>query len=647
MAFFSNSHTYDSQLRRKRSTSTTRDRPSRPSTDDKSAEDASLHKRSPSASPSSSAIAQESHEPAPPLPTPLTAGPGFRSRTAVSTGLSGASPSSYDHSSTPVPFIKPTKRISPPLSSSLTIDIQSTKSADPGQSSAAKYLDHRSPSSSRVTPSPPSALRSYRSANDTPVRLAELPPDYHSPSAPRHYVSALVPLSTARVEQQSPLSSHPVATALPLKATHFPTHNSVALPTPVTPPGRGTVQPEAKLLLASTSGQSHSRSQSATNSPTYYPPGSGPSSAKSSVKRIPVPVIDQDVAGVASGARSPSASGKSNSTQEAGTSKSQEKRPRNVLRKRSITRSNRLREPESAPTPDSEKTKTHRPRAHSVVFSSSSRRHSTAQVFDISQPLPKNPVVDMDLTPAREIQVAYQESHRDSFSKGRSLRNSGRIVTVGSEEDNNASTLRPWSSGWKRGRKGDESADERDAGEKSGTGLLRRFSGRRSGKDLSRQRNETKRSVSESAPEVSERKVAREMEAKRSATLPSDACVNVSPASGKSPGQGSQPDDAEGHVWEEDVGDWIGKYSRLPEPEEKSISNSRRLWRLVKRLSSGNLKERFSPPLDPPPPVPPLPKDFTLKQRDLSSGEAGDLHAGEMPTQQSVKQDISGRMCGK
>jgi hypothetical protein len=476
----------------------------------------------------------------------------------------------------------------------------------------------------------------------------DLPLDSHPASTDR--TCGLMSPCIPPVERHRPASSQPIA-AVPA-SKHSPTHKrtsetaAVALPTPVSPPARRRTKPDSiPITPPSPLGPHYSRSQSATNSPAAHLPGSHPGSTKSSIKRVPVPIVDQDLAGAASGTRSTSASsGKSTPTHEPATSKPREPRTRNVLRKRSIAGTNRRHEAESAPTSDSEKKpKLHRPRAQSVVFSSSSRRDSMSPVPDISQPLPGTTVPD--LTPAKEILVAYKKSHRDSFSRDKSLRSSGRVVAVGSEEDLSAGSHRnPWSSGWKSGRKDERSADERDTAEKRETGargLRRKFSGKWGSREPDRP-YEPKRSISENAPGVSERGQARDIEAKRSVTLPVDTRVSASPTSGRSPRQESQHDAVEGRVWEEYVGDWVGKYIHDTEMEEKEVSNSRRLWRLVKRLSVGHLREKVIPPVDVPPPVPPLPKDLAQRQQGTRPGDADGPQAGEMPIQHSAVPETSG-----
>lgn len=632
MAFFSSSYTYDSQLRRKRSTSSVRDRPSRSSTNDSSVGEVSLHRPSPDIPTSLvSFSAPESHEPVPPLPTPLTAGPSSRSRVAVSSGTSDIPPEPpfYDQSTTPVPFIKPTKHAPPPQSFSLTIDVQSAKSANLGRSSSPNAAVMHAESSGTAS----SALRSRSvpnssSANYTPVRPADSPLDSH---AVNDRTCGLISPCIPSVERQRPVSSQPLASVPTSKHSPSRKRNSeigtVALPTPVSPQRRKRAKPESiPAHPASSPGPSHSRSPSATNSPTAHPLESSPGSTKSPVRRVPVPPIDQeDLTGAVSGTRPASASvnDKLIPTHEASSSKSRESRARNVLRKPSVTGTNRRREAESAPTSDSEKkAKSHHPRAQSAVFSSSFRRES---MLDGSQLMPETNLPD--LTPAKEILVAYKKSHRDSFSRDKSLRSSGRVVAIGSEEDN--------------GRKDEKSTDDRDPGEKRRAGvrsLSRKFSGKWRRGEPNRQ-EETKRSVSESAPEVSERRQARNLEARRSATFPVDPRLSASPTNPMSPGPEDQHDGMEGRVWEEDVGEWVGNLMRDTEVEEKEISNSRRLWKLVQRLSSGNLREKFIPPLAPPP-VPPLPKDLGQRERDPSAGDVDGIQGSEILIQPAVTPEL-------
>jgi len=638
MAFFSNSKQSDLQLRRKRSTSTNRDRPSRQSTDTKSTEETSFHKRSPtmSASPSTSAISPEPHcDPAPPLPTPVTVGLGFRSRTA---GARNVSPSSYDQSSTPIPFTKPNKRASPPPFSSLMINVPIPHSVDSSSPRATvHYPDEWSKSNSRTSPSSPSP--SSLVPNFGPVKHAAVPPE--------DLYSGLISPSMPRVERQRSPFSQRIAAVLPLKLPHSPTltPNSetepIALPTPISPPqGRNASRPEPiPIPPPSPLGRPHSRSQSATNSPTAYAPGSGSGSTKSSARRFPALMGD-----IKNGPGSASPSGKSTSSHEAVPNKPREKRPRNVLRKRSITDGTRRREAESCPASDSEKkTNAHRPRSRSVVFPR--RRDSSGPLLDDSQPLPAIPVAVVDLTPAKEILVAYKESHRDSFSRDTPLRNSGRTVAIGSGEDITTSSLAsPLSPGSRSGRKEEGKAEKRNAAEKSGAGirsLKRKISGKWSGKEPSRRRDDPTRSISESAAEVSARKLTRDTEAIRCATFSNDTRPSPSPASRQSPVPERWPDHDGGRVWEEEVGNWASKHLRDTETEEKDVSNSRRLWNLVKRLSSGNLREKASPPFESAPPVPPLPKDISRK-RDISPIEAHGIHASEMPIPQSAVPETPG-----
>ena len=377
----------------------------------------------------------------------------------------------------------------------------------------------------------------------------------------------------------------------------------------------------------------HFRSQSA--SPTSCTAGS----AKSSARRFPSPVVG-DVGGRASYFGSGSASEKSTPPHEAAFNKPREKRSRNVLRKRSITSGGRNRESESAPASDSEKkVNTHRPRIRSIAFPS--RRNSGDPKLDISQPLPAIPTTVVDLTPAKEILVAYKESHRDSFSREPLLSNSGMVVEE--EEHITSSLTRPLPSGCKGEPNDKGRVEEWNADEKGGTGLRalkRKLSGKRSGKELGKRRDDVTRSVSESAVEVSERKLNRDTGTNRSVTISNDTQPSASRTSGRSPVQRRRPHHEEDREWQEDAGNRVGKHLRDTETE-KDISNSSRLWKLVKRLSSGNLRERANRPSEPLPPVPPLPKDLS-QRRDKSPGELCDFHPGETPIPQSAVPETPG-----
>ncbi|KAF8586384.1 hypothetical protein K439DRAFT_964554 [Ramaria rubella] len=629
MAFFSSSEAYDSQLRRKRSTSTTRSIGKASS--DKATDDTSLRKRSTSAASSpSSALVSDRHEPPPPLPTPVSAGIS-RLRTPVFSDTHDPASTSYDQSSTPVPFTKQSKHISPPPFSNLLVNVSKPRSNEFGEGSRRSHSSTRTPVSQSV------ALGSAGTLPPEDNSLDHLPDSasgLHSP-----------PMVQAEVPRQRRFSSRISPKLPPLKPpsprTNLSNSETVSntLPTPISPPKRRVESSFEQLPPIRSLGHAHFRSHSATTTPTNYAFESGPGSTKSSLARSPLQDWDvMSATTVDPSSRFACDSGMSTPTHEG---KPLEKPPRNVLRKRSAVSPSRQNEPNSAPTSDSEKkSKKRHPRSRSLALPLLGRRNSIGAVFDLMQPLPVKPITDVDLTPAGDIRVAYKESQQHGFMRETfKLPSSGEIIAVGSEDDQGTGPIKsPWTAGWRTAPSNNENADERDAEKKSNRlkGLTRKLSAKWGTKEGERRIDESSKKVElgGTVVDASRRRATLHGEGKKSPVVPSYAHGHSSPS--RSPvtgqGKGQVDDDARGRVWEEEIGGWVGKHlqdNNDQGKEEEGASNTGRLWRLVKRFSSGSLKEKRSPPLEAPPPVPPLPKNFD--QKHIDNKPEVDIDRGEMP----------------
>ncbi|KAF8511816.1 hypothetical protein BU17DRAFT_96875 [Hysterangium stoloniferum] len=641
MAFFNNSIAYDSQLRRKRSTSTNREKSSRYITDNEqrpSIDEGSQRKRSIS---SSSPSLQEG---APPLPTPVSAGLS-RGRTNLSSPTAERPQTriSYDHSSTPIPFTKQTRRDSPSTSTKLLI----------GVTMAEGWIDPHNLGPTQRAVSPPLTGSSHRVATSP-----SSPPHYHVPTKDEEHSQISCPKS----DNEWPLSPPEERNqhALP-KTRGSPSRKSpcdtlsINLPTPVSSTkGQMAYRPNSSLAPApSPRACSVSPAQGRAGSPAARSIGSAPGSPRSSVRRVPVPAYDQSefagAPGVASGSSTKSPTRDVVVMQPV-------KRSRNVLRKPSITRN---REPQSSPNSDSEKkAKAPRPRANSVVVSPS--RLPGGVVFDISQPLP---TMALDLTPAGEVLAAYQESQR--IAGVTPFESPGTLVAVGAPDDVTAkeSPMTPQ-------RKGTRSGEE-DNTTTNSVALFTRSLTRKLSKKWNRgseRRHQDPNMQGVSGPD-SGKLSPRDPSEKLFVAKPVDMHIGASPGPtnsglrsgwpkpvdmhiGASPGptnRGSRSGwpnveaDGEGRVWEDSIDDWVWTH-KLDSKDSKDVADapsSGRLWSLVKRFSSGNLKDKRSVLPHSPPPVPPLPKDFTLK----TAYAPDDGEMGEMPiTFSAVPETTSGLM---
>lgn len=574
---------YDSQLRRKRSFSTTRERPPRPSASTSSDGHSRNH------STSLSIPSAESQESIPPLPS----GTSHPTLTVFST------PTAHEFSSSTRTITKNQKRESLPPFSNLMVytpsaELPSDYASSPSSTSAStskpanpspivptRELPARSSSLRRVARleiTPPNTQMSSTEI-EQPFLLPStgksvLPEDKMPPTQKTHAHSGSIHVSSSPSPPITPMLFAPSHQSSP---NHSPTSRSFSFE-------QGSSRSSLKRnFLSAYSSMEHLAFQSS----------SSPVSPRMSSKTLPPHEIISPIK----------------------ASSSNQKRSRNVLRKPSVHAN---RDPPADPQ-DTDKSgpssKSHRQRAKSVTISPT----RSGAMFDVSQPLPTNA---LNLTPAGAIQAAYQESQRRS---GNTPVSSGKVVAVGVPDHGDfRGRKNQWIITQSNNRSIDDHAMDTQVlkGTESVKNVLARKLSAKWGKTTEKQ-EERYHAMSASVTGLPDNFIHdRPYETKASMSRPVDVLVGLqSRGLGSSKEQGSSGhDEGQGRVWEDTVDDWV--INRQPDPPKKSIeaekekgknsaidtSNPRRLWKLVKRLSSGNLKERRQPSTEEPPPVPPLPK---------------------------------------
>lgn len=586
MAFFNNSAAYDSYLRRKRSSSTTRERPSRSSTSTSS--DGHIKKHSPS--PSISIPSTESAESIPPLPSgPLS----------YSTSITvPAAPASSDPFSTTLHTPRNYKRESPPPFSNLMVNPRRNDS----------------PMNHTPSPSPVNASSPIVPSKELPTRSSSL-----RRGVPLEIKPPRLQVSPTQIEQcpipilpSSGKSVSPAAKTSSTRKSHSHTgslNNSSSSSSPVTP-----------MLFAP------SHPSSPGHSPTSHSFSSGPNSSHSSLKRALLSAYNSvehlTLPGLPSPV-SPHMTGKTTPLSETASpiqaGQSSQKRHRNVLRKPSVHshREPLPQETDKVGMSTKLQDRNHRPRAKSVTISPT----RSGAIFDISQPMPTKA---LNLTPAGEVQAAYRESQR----RVRDIdSNSGKLVAVGVPDCSDI--LRKKSPSSIRATDNfipDTQPNKGIASVKNG--LTKKLSAKW-GKTTDK-REERFHATSASVTGLPGDLIYgsyTEARPRGRTSKPIDALISPRQRELKLPAEQTRKSHEEGRVWEDTVDDWvINQQHSLPKRDqemEKSksvdteVSNPRRLWKLVKRLSSGNLRgERKQSPMDEPPPVPPLPKDLIARPAD-------------------------------
>ncbi|KIJ54674.1 hypothetical protein M422DRAFT_24581 [Sphaerobolus stellatus SS14] len=345
------------------------------------------------------------------------------------------------------------------------------------------------------------------------------------------------------------------------------------------------------------------RPASASSSPTAKS-----FSSRSSILRVPVPRFD--ASDLTLGSTSGSGSGAS-VKEEGNTSK---KKPRNLLRKPSLVRQRApfcLTPNADTKFQDSSKGKEKEAKeSRPKNFLARSRRNSIAALFDVVSPQLKPTT---SLTPAREVVVAYQESQR--LSEGDcSLKSGGTVIAVGGPEGSEVGKSNwtpPWTGQVAQDGHGDSDKPPSHKQETPLRALTRKMStrlhtGERPGHGSNRRSISGAIELSNPAGSGAEVNVNQSVTSPAPIPYPQSATPRPKMSSGW-PGAENE----EGRVWEDRVGSWAfreqGKEKEKASPKEETELNPRGLWKLVKRLSSGNLKEKKHSPSEAPPPVPALP----------------------------------------
>lgn len=496
------------------------------------------------------------------------------------------------------------------------------------------------PNDASELPTPASPRATVRRPAAFPSRLPSPPyVDLHRQISPAFsnqppLCSPMPCHDTQRHATSEPLSAHlsPYLSARPADSSEPPLINDVASPISSPLP----------------------RPTSAASSPTARSFVSAPGSTPSSIRRVPVPPFDRSDFTLASGSGSGSTSNLSHDASKQPTTK----KPHNILRKPSLTRRQQHEEedhPSSPPVSDNDrkakansrkgKAKDHRPRSKSVMLSRP-KGNSDTPVFEIVAPMPTQAIVD--LTPAREVVMAYHQAQR--LANGQELiLGSGTVIAVGAPEESETGSsgkshwIPPWAGAGKEGA-GTETPDGKPTTFKT---LSRKLSARlQPHPDRKMPSHSVNRRSLSGALEffsVGASSSGRDPAAqKRSVTSPT---TMTHPSDWPTPSRrpqsaglkkGSDWPSADHNAAGDTVGNWATGRLGPPTKEEQEVSNTGRLWKIVKRFSSGNLKEKRVMMAETAPPVPPLPKEMlqkpTLVQEDLD----------EMPLRPSSPPAIQG-----